>query len=624
MEEFPSYSTLLQSINDADAAVAATGDLSSTSPAIIRLRAAYNAFLADFPLCHGYWKRFADFEMVVVDPTTSDTPKHSRADAIYERALKLGKHCVDLWELYGQHATEHWSRPEDVRALFERGAAYVGSDHAGDVFWDRYLAFEATQAGDDHSRVAALYRRILQLPIKSLDAVWLRFQQLSVERSCAELITSKEEASLHQQLGMPASTPASEDDGARKLRLLPLIEAHFRKAQQAHAERLQWEGGIKRRHFHLQPVPAAQYSHIHAYLDWEEGRVPEDVPRILLTYERVLVPLCMDASMWRRYIKCLERRGMITEAREAFSRASGHFLRRRCQFVLEHAEFEEYHDSFDAARSLCLAAASLRPPYLEAVLAQANLERRLGEAAKMRSAYESGSKLLDGDSLAYLVRHAAHYESMCQKRVAPEAKDLSWATSLIESALEKEPASEVLWDVRLTHEIDNMEFHYCDPGSIIRAADDDGLERVYALFERAIVAMGSGRSHGAGGEEMHITLLRRYAQVARDYSEDVHKIRELTERLEEASESDPDAPKRRKLDTTNGNGAASAAGGAAQPASGAAGAAASYPPAYPQQTADYSAYYAAQQQYYQQQPPGQPGYPGYPPPQQSYGSWGGY
>ena len=49
----------------------------------------------------------------------------------------------------------------------------------------------------------------------------------------------------------------------------------------------------------------------------------------------------MDAPLWRRYALALESRGMLDEARDARMRASGHFLRRRCDVVLEHATFEE-------------------------------------------------------------------------------------------------------------------------------------------------------------------------------------------------------------------------------------------------------------------------------------------
>ena len=57
----------------------------------------------------------------------------------------------------------------------------------------------------DHSRVALLYRRLLQLPLRSLDALWMRFQQLAVERSCAEILDEREEGR-----STPTRAPAPE------------------------------------------------------------------------------------------------------------------------------------------------------------------------------------------------------------------------------------------------------------------------------------------------------------------------------------------------------------------------------------------------------------------------------
>ena len=107
-----------------------------------QLREAYNNLLSAWPLCYGYWKRFADFEV--------EQGSVERASEVYERALVLGSYCVEIWAHYGAHATAYWQRPEDVRALFERGASLVGSDYGADVFWDRYIAFETARAGADH------------------------------------------------------------------------------------------------------------------------------------------------------------------------------------------------------------------------------------------------------------------------------------------------------------------------------------------------------------------------------------------------------------------------------------------------------------------------------------------
>ena len=322
IEAVADYAGLVSAVHESEAA-----------KDVERTRASFDALLREFPMCYGYWKRFADFELAqgeagaATNGASDEEDANSgvaRANAVYERALVLGQFCVEIWAYYGAHATAHWAKPEDVRALFERGASLVGSDFGADNFWDRYIAFETKCAGDDYSRVSACYRRLLQLPLRSVDALWLRFQQLAVERSCAEILDDKAEADLQQQLEAAGlaphrpSTTETEDDGARKLRIMPLIEAQLRRSKADHADRVRWEAAITRRHFHLKPLDEAAMAHWHSYLDWEEAR--GNVPRLLQTFERCLVPCCADAPTWLRYVRMLEGRGMIEEARRAFGR----------------------------------------------------------------------------------------------------------------------------------------------------------------------------------------------------------------------------------------------------------------------------------------------------------------
>lgn len=168
MEDKHSYYVLLKEVHDAE-----------QEDSLERLRAAYTAFLDVYPLCFGFWKRYAEQEV-----------RHGSialADAVYEKALMLGHHCVELWSFYTAHAAAHWSVTEDVRKLFERATALVGTDYGASVFWDRYISYETGQAarevGGDMSRVAAIYRRVLKLPLKVVDAYWIRFQQLAAVSS---------------------------------------------------------------------------------------------------------------------------------------------------------------------------------------------------------------------------------------------------------------------------------------------------------------------------------------------------------------------------------------------------------------------------------------------------------
>lgn len=58
----------------------------------MNLRKVYDGFLAEFPLCFGYWKKYADLEV-----------RHGHADRaleVYERAVAAVPYSVDMWDKY--------------------------------------------------------------------------------------------------------------------------------------------------------------------------------------------------------------------------------------------------------------------------------------------------------------------------------------------------------------------------------------------------------------------------------------------------------------------------------------------------------------------------------------------
>jgi pre-mRNA-processing factor 39 len=56
------------------------------------IRSAYDAFLAEFPLCYGYWKRYAESER-----------RHGSTEAaaaVYERGVAATPYSTELWVAY--------------------------------------------------------------------------------------------------------------------------------------------------------------------------------------------------------------------------------------------------------------------------------------------------------------------------------------------------------------------------------------------------------------------------------------------------------------------------------------------------------------------------------------------
>ncbi|CAN0088289.1 unnamed protein product, partial [Discosporangium mesarthrocarpum] len=83
----------------------------------------FRGFLRQFPLCFGYWKKYVDISLTllqsgswpghepgpmgkVTEPPCSGVPNNpgdDRAVAIFERAVQAAPACLELWEAYLAH-----------------------------------------------------------------------------------------------------------------------------------------------------------------------------------------------------------------------------------------------------------------------------------------------------------------------------------------------------------------------------------------------------------------------------------------------------------------------------------------------------------------------------------------
>ena len=57
-----------------------------------KLRSVFDAFLAEYPLCYGYWKKYADSEARHQNPDV--------ATQVYERGVAATPYSADLWVNY--------------------------------------------------------------------------------------------------------------------------------------------------------------------------------------------------------------------------------------------------------------------------------------------------------------------------------------------------------------------------------------------------------------------------------------------------------------------------------------------------------------------------------------------
>lgn len=74
---------------------------------ILKIRKVYDAFLAEFPLCYGYWKKYADHE--------ANMGSIDKVVEVYERAVQGVTYSVEIWLHYCIFAISTYGDPDTVR-----------------------------------------------------------------------------------------------------------------------------------------------------------------------------------------------------------------------------------------------------------------------------------------------------------------------------------------------------------------------------------------------------------------------------------------------------------------------------------------------------------------------------
>jgi len=85
-----------------------------------KIEKAYDAFLGEFPLCYGYWKKYTDHEAKLGSP--------EKIVDVYERAVKSVTYSVDIWMHYSAYAMDKFNNPEMTRRCVGISCFYSSLD----------------------------------------------------------------------------------------------------------------------------------------------------------------------------------------------------------------------------------------------------------------------------------------------------------------------------------------------------------------------------------------------------------------------------------------------------------------------------------------------------------------
>ena len=111
-----------------------------------RVAPTFESFLAKFPLCFGYWCKYADLQRRLGEAGSVDAAEaQEKAATIYDRALEAVPLSVELWKAYTAHvkAATAGQSSEKLRAAYKKATGRVGHDAAAAGLWDAFMEFEA-------------------------------------------------------------------------------------------------------------------------------------------------------------------------------------------------------------------------------------------------------------------------------------------------------------------------------------------------------------------------------------------------------------------------------------------------------------------------------------------------
>lgn len=287
--------------------------------------------------------------------------------------------------------------------------------------------------------IAGVYAQVLGLPLRDIEKFWTGFSQhFAVNYPLNYLATTKEaeEATNNYPKELPKERAAAGGDTAQALTaylneweleqrrlLLAKREYTFRMSQQLRDEKYPYEHLLTRTYFHSAPLHPTELGAWNGLLDLMEGKLlralqqvnhanvqqgkpqlepkPENMDQLLLqdtikSYERCLIPCAGVAEFWDRYSSFLVSIGLLSDAIAVRMRQL-EFMRRNVlagvsgaaasvqEACLALADLHEREGNIDEAREFMTRATTQttesETPFLEAILAQIAMERRIWQTA---------------------------------------------------------------------------------------------------------------------------------------------------------------------------------------------------------------------------------------------------
>lgn len=379
-------------------------------------REAYDAFLFRYPYCYGYWKKYADLEK------RKGTPE--KCMMVFERGIKAIALSADLWIHYLNHVkAEFGSKPDFVRAQYERAIDGCGKEWRSDKLWDHYVKWETQIEKDkevgtkNYHRVIALYDRILRNPTQGLTHQFDMFKEFVKEHVPKDILDVNDFLALRKEVlasmkkssddteskdapGEDQDSPASDEENtAMREKIISTRKKAYKATEEKVQLRWKYEDAIKRPYFHMKPLERGQLKNWSDYLEFEEAQINKkddnDYSSLTILFERCMIACALYEEFWMKYVNWLLRTeksgnpGAVELIRDVYTRACTNHLPDKVDIHLNWAAFEESRGNFEQAKQILEKLVKKNPQLMSVLLRRINLERRSGNIESVHSLYKS-------------------------------------------------------------------------------------------------------------------------------------------------------------------------------------------------------------------------------------------
>jgi len=357
---------------------------------VVNARMAYSKFLELYPLCYGYWKKYANFEK-----RNNNIPEFKK---VLENGLSAIPRSVDLWIYYMSYLRlERSNEKEHIRYQFERSLKMCGFDYRSDQLWHDYISWEVEK--NELSNAVNLYYRLLRIPTLNYLKNFFKFQEFIFKKLPEKylglpdflerrslIITELEQSNSRESLGEDSIPPGEDSTQIAEITEISIVSAlriqiielwysiHKQTAKEFESRQI-FEENIRRNHFHVKELESDQVKNWESYIKFEKKEGNHE--RIIYLYERCLITCASKEGLWLNYLEYLSSENFSDTNLlvDVFKRSLFHHPK-SLPLNLKYFDFSEKKGWIEKAIETITQIGFIYPNAKDVVIRMINLARR--------------------------------------------------------------------------------------------------------------------------------------------------------------------------------------------------------------------------------------------------------